>query len=855
MNPPQFTAPTLEAMNALLPSFEFTALIASDEHGAVFLANQRSLDRKVAIKVLARRFSGEQDFQRLFENTARSMAKLNHPNLISVFDSGCVDQMLYFVMEFVPGQPLDHSTHGHRVDFQQALQLIDGICAGLANAHDNQIIHGDLKPSNILLNQKAQPKLGNFGFSHPVDLAAVAKESSRFIAPEVLANPTATSVQSDIFALGAILYELISGQLHGPDAPPPSGLSGCDPKVDAVWRQSTDPDPSQRMADVRSFQAAVKEAFSGARSPKARPAPASQNLATQAKNAPKKAPATAAKPPLPATKVGFNWKLVRNLCIIGGLLFAINLAWQNLKTTRTERDKKQQEIIEQQAADKEKALAEARRVALERNKARSTVNPNGASAPPEPTIPEVTETPEESLARLRDSLASGKRTEMPVGSIQKGESDYFLVPQPMSWQDAAWFAEQHGGHIAIPNAQADLTWLVANLANGKDIWIGAARSGRNNWVLADGSLWKPTKEPTGIGEYLVVNKHGFLSAEKANILYPFVIQWHRDGSNPGALASVLASARSSLTQPNPVYPPGTRVFGVRHYLYVSRPLTWRDAADLAENSGGHLAVPSRIAETINIKSMTDDIPAQNGIWMGGFLKGDHWLWLTGEPWKTAKWTANAVTTNPDSALIIRPGSGWDALNLSATASGFIIEWSNDRKSSTAPAMEAVIPKDESAELIEKAKKLIANLDATRTKSLAANSRRFSSDLDSYINGLNSGDKRRFGPHAESLKNSFQNNRVPSSITTSSGIELSQKMADLAQYHAKKQNEADIKFRNAAEQIRSAFVEKLRKAQDQAKQSGQSKLVESIGISLDIADQLNGWTQFLGVELQPENPVP
>ena len=858
MNPPQFTVPSLEAMTALLPSFEFISLIASDEQGAVFLANQRSLDRQVAIKVLAPHFSREPEFQSLFEHTARSMAKLNHPNLISVFDSGCVEQMLYYVMEFVPGKSLDHSTHGHQVDIKQAVNLIDGICAGLANAHDHQIVHGDLKPSNILLNQKAQPKIGNFGFSHPTDLAAVTKESSRFIAPEVLENPAAATSQSDIFAVGAILYELTTGQHHGPDAPPPSGLSDCGAKMDAVWRQATAPDPSQRMADVRTLQAAIKDALASSRTRQARVTPASQKLANQGKSPVPKTSTPAAKPaatPLAAQKVGFNWKLFRNLFIIGGLLFAINLAWKNLERTRAERDEKQREIIAQQAADKEKALAEARKAALERSKPNATANPKNTPPPARPAIVEVLETPEESLARLRDALASGQRAEMPVGSVQKGDSDYLLISKPMTWPEAAWFAEQHGGHLAIPNAKADLTWLVANLAADKDIWIGAARSGRNNWTLADGSLWQPNKIPTGMGEYLTADKHGLLRAEKAKVSLPFVIQWHRDGSNPGALAAVLAATRSSLTQPNPVFPPGTRAFGTRHYLFIFRPLKWRDAVDLAQNAGGNLIVPSAIAETVNIKSMTDDLPAENGIWMGGFLKGDHWLWITGEPWKTAKWAKDAITTSPGSSLIIRPGIGWDAQDQSALASGFIIEWSDDGKSATAPKMEAAAPVDESAALVEKAKKVLATYDAERTKNLAGNAHRFSADLDVYIRGCNSTDKLRFTPHVNRLKAALMSKRVPSSIPRSSGIELSQRMADLAQYHAKKQEQIDLKFRSDADNLRSAFVTKLQEAQAQAKQSGQSKLAESIGISLDLAGNLDGWVTFLGFEAQPKNPEP
>ena len=844
MNHPPFKAPSLEAMSALLPAFDFTNLIASDEFGAVYMAQQRSLERNVAIKILAPGFSENPEFQTRFESTARSMAKLNHPNLISVFDSGCVDGMLYVVMEFVPGKSLEHSTCGQSVDSRQAMLLIEGICEGISHAHSHQIIHGGLSPSNILLNQKAEPKIGNFGFSHPGDSGMASKASSRFIAPEILANSRAADPRADIYSVGAILYELITGQLHGPDAAPPSGFAQCNPKLDDIWRQATQADPDLRFPDMRSLMAALKQVPVAARTPVKSAPPAS--------GGPVSPPSPPQRPP--RTQVGFNWKLVRNLFIIAGLLYAISFAWKNLENTRNQRDKENREALAQIQADKEKAIAEARARALEHSQQAKPVNPKGDSGSSSPAVPEVSETPAESLERLRKNLASGSRAEMPIGTIQKGENDYFFVTEPKSWPDAAWFAEQHGGHLAIPNATADLTWLVGEVSASEGTWIGAARSGRNSWALADGSVWKPAKEPTGIGQYLAADKHGFLHAENASTLHPFIIQWHRDGSNPGTLTAQLSATKNSLTQPNPVFPPGTRTYGVRHYLFVSRPVAWREAVDLAETAGGHLAVPSQIAEIINLEEMTSDLAPEYSIWMGGFLKGDHWLWITGEPWKTAKWIEGADTTAPDSALIVRPGKGWDAQNLSDTGTGFIIEWSNDRKSADAPEIEAPARGGDTTALVNLARKLITDADAKRTNNLVENIRKFTWDLDNYIRPLPKGSQAIWSPHVERLKSSIKDNRLPSSVPKESGIELSAEMAKLAQFHSQKQDRFDLEFMADAEKLRVAFIGKLNEAQAQAKASGQPKLVESIRDILSDASNLENWVRQFGVELQPENPV-
>lgn len=679
-----FKAPSLETMDQILPAFEFIALIAADEIRAVYLSNQRSLGREVAIKILAPHLSDNPASQAQFESTCRSMAQLNHPNLISVYDSGCVEGMLYFVMEFVPGKSLESSIKNRPLHSKQALLLTEGICAGLVHAHHHQIIHGDLNLRNVLLNRKFEPKVTNFGFSHHQDKTSLPSViTSRFIAPEILRNSGPPSPRSDIFSLGAMLYELVTGQPHHADAPPPSTLSDCGPKIDAVWRQATYPDPAERTPDVLTLQAELAAA-SGR--PIAKPdtpaAPATRKPAIPAQPAslnPRKlaiAPnQTTQLPPKtttpPTLKVGFNWKLLRNLFIIAGLIYAITIVLELRKKT-----------VEQQQNTSAAAAATAGKPKPENNRPttpKPTTNPPTNLTLPKPAVPTAPESPAESLARLRSALVSGKRDEMPIGSVRKGSHDYWVVSKPMSWPDAAWFAEQHGGHLAIPSTTAPLTWLLELPNTDNGLLLGAARNGINSWALADGVPWHPKKQPSGIGQYLACDKHGFLRAENAKITRPFIIQWHIDGSNPGALAALLASTRRSLSQPSPKFPPGTRTYGAHNYLFVSRPITWRDAADFAKTAGGHLAVPSSITEISNIAEMTNDVDARNGIWLGASLKNNQWQWITNEPWKNPKWADGTNTTLPDAALILHPAKGWHTQNAATQASGFIIEWSKDRK--------------------------------------------------------------------------------------------------------------------------------------------------------------------------------
>lgn len=248
----------METMNRLLPAFAFSRLLVSNELSAVYQARQRSLDRDVAIKILSPQVSGDARFRESFQATARLMAKLNHPNLTGVYDSGLVENMLYFVMEYIPGGSLEGSLRGQCFELSQAVRLIEGVCKGLANAHSHGIVHGNIKPSIILLNQKSEPKIGNFGFSHPIlsgDSSTISSHSC--CAPEVANHPDAADARSDIYSVGAILYQLITGNPHSPDARPPSTYSKCGQSVDLLWKKATHPDPAQRYPDMRSFYIAL----------------------------------------------------------------------------------------------------------------------------------------------------------------------------------------------------------------------------------------------------------------------------------------------------------------------------------------------------------------------------------------------------------------------------------------------------------------------------------------------------------------------------------------------------------------------------------------------------------------------
>jgi serine/threonine protein kinase len=255
--PAGFIAPEPADLAPLFPGYEIQGLIATGGMGAVYCAVQKSLDRTVALKILPMEFSKDAAFCKGFETEAKAMARLNHPNLIGVYDFGEVNGMLYIVMEFVPGKSIYHSAHGQAIDPPEVIRLIAAICGGLAHAHENGIIHRDIKPSNILLDVNAQPKIGDFGLARPIERKVEEGEeifgTPHYTAPEVVDSPHSVDCRADIFSVGVMLHELLTGKLPADDPRPASLIARCDVRFDAIIRRATQPLAVARYASAEEM--------------------------------------------------------------------------------------------------------------------------------------------------------------------------------------------------------------------------------------------------------------------------------------------------------------------------------------------------------------------------------------------------------------------------------------------------------------------------------------------------------------------------------------------------------------------------------------------------------------------------
>lgn len=185
----------------------------------VYRARDLSLERKVAIKILRKDYSGDPAFRQRFHHEAKAAANLSHPNIVTVHDFGLYEDQLFIVMEYVPGTDLKSLMRGRQhMEVPEALDLILQACAGIGYAHRAGLVHCDIKPQNMLVTPDRRLKVVDFGIARalttisPDERSEVVWGSPQYFSPEQAAGG-APSPASDVYSLGVVLYELLTGRL------------------------------------------------------------------------------------------------------------------------------------------------------------------------------------------------------------------------------------------------------------------------------------------------------------------------------------------------------------------------------------------------------------------------------------------------------------------------------------------------------------------------------------------------------------------------------------------------------------------------------------------------------------------
>jgi len=245
----------------------------------VYRAIDTRLDRWVALKVMHADLARDEDFVNRFIGEAKSVARLSHPNVVSVFDQGRDGPYPYLAMEYVPGRTLrDLLAERGRFPPGEALSIMVPLLSGLAAAHTAGIVHRDVKPENVLIAPGGHLKVVDFGLARALSVNSQTRTgviigTVAYLAPEQVTG-TGADARTDIYAAGIVLYELLTGSKpHTGESPlavaykhvnetvpPPSRLApGVPPEVDRLVAQATSRDPRYRPADAGEFLRLVKD--------------------------------------------------------------------------------------------------------------------------------------------------------------------------------------------------------------------------------------------------------------------------------------------------------------------------------------------------------------------------------------------------------------------------------------------------------------------------------------------------------------------------------------------------------------------------------------------------------------------
>jgi tRNA A-37 threonylcarbamoyl transferase component Bud32 len=265
------SAPSVEQVVAAFPELEIIELFAHGGMGVIYKARQPRLDRLVALKILPPNLARQPGFTERFTREARALARLNHPHIVAVYDFGERAGLCFLIMEFVNGVNLRQAMRAG-ITPEQALALVPGVCEALQFAHDHGVLHRDIKPENILLDVKGTPKLADFGIAklaeekaeNALTLSGDALGTAAYMAPEQIEKPASVDHRADIYSLGVVLYEMLTGELPLGRFAAPSSKAKVNAGVDDVVLRALEKERERRQQSATEMKTQVEQANTGA---------------------------------------------------------------------------------------------------------------------------------------------------------------------------------------------------------------------------------------------------------------------------------------------------------------------------------------------------------------------------------------------------------------------------------------------------------------------------------------------------------------------------------------------------------------------------------------------------------------
>ena len=258
--------PSPEELGPRFPQLEIFELIGRGGMGAVYKARQIHLDRLVALTILTIEAAESAGFAERFTREARALARLSHPHIVGVHDFGEAEGLYYLLMEFVDGANLREVMTAGAMSVQEALAVVPQVCDALQFAHEQGVVHRDIKPENILLDGKGVVKIADFGLAKMVDpegfdrtltVPGQVMGTPTYMAPEQIERPSEVDHRADIFSLGVVFYEMLTGELPLGRFQPPSRKVVVDVRLDEVVLRTLEKEPERRYQRASEMREAV----------------------------------------------------------------------------------------------------------------------------------------------------------------------------------------------------------------------------------------------------------------------------------------------------------------------------------------------------------------------------------------------------------------------------------------------------------------------------------------------------------------------------------------------------------------------------------------------------------------------
>ncbi|HEY3967552.1 MAG TPA: protein kinase [Planctomycetaceae bacterium] len=258
-----FVPPDPVDLQRQFPHLEILELLGKGGMGAVYKARQNELGRLVAVKILPPEVGRDPAFAERFSREAKALAQLHHQSIVSVYDFGRTHDLYYFVMEYVDGTNLRDLIRGGKLTPDQALGIVPQICEALQFAHDEGIVHRDIKPENILVDKRGRVKIADFGLAKLVgqtgDQASLTQTNQvmgtlHYMAPEQMAGAKGIDHRADIYSLGVVIYEMLTGELPIGRFEVPSKKVHVDLRIDEVVLRTLESRPERRFQHVSDLK-------------------------------------------------------------------------------------------------------------------------------------------------------------------------------------------------------------------------------------------------------------------------------------------------------------------------------------------------------------------------------------------------------------------------------------------------------------------------------------------------------------------------------------------------------------------------------------------------------------------------